>query len=162
MLRRKQLTAAAVDHAESPATMTVVFCGSCGWTLEVMPAGFGMGKFPGDRPGMQEVAAPADETSLEGQFQLRCRELVTETRALGFNPNVWVPMINRLGALGAAKKLLVDHHVLVATPWLVARGRDELTLECEIAQLRWAELFTDDDRAEAARRLANARNTNAD
>jgi hypothetical protein len=65
-------------------------------------------------------------------------------------------MINSLGGLGAAKKLLADHHVLVATPWLVRRNRPELTLEQEIGQAKWAELFTDDERAEAGRRLVAA------
>jgi hypothetical protein len=63
-------------------------------------------------------------------------------------------MINGIGAIGAARKLLADRHVLVATPWLVERGRSELTLECEIGQPRWTELFTEDERIEAADRLA--------
>jgi hypothetical protein len=102
-----------------------------------------------------EVVNPDDQTSLAGQFQLRCRELVTETRELGFNPNVWVPMINSFGALQAAKKLLATHHVLVATPWLVDRGRPDLTLEHEIGEPKWRALFSDEERAEAARRLSS-------
>jgi hypothetical protein len=104
---------------------------------------------------VEEVAAPDDPASIAGQFQLRCRELIAETRELGFNPNVWVPMINNIGALQAAKKLLADHHVLVATPWLVERGRPDLTLEHEIGEPRWRSLFSDEDRVEAARRLAS-------
>jgi hypothetical protein len=105
-------------------------------------------------PGMEAVAAPVGEESLDGQFQIRCRDMVRETRSLGFNPNVWVSMINAIGAIGSARKLLADRHVLVATPWLVERGRSELTLECEIGQPRWTELFTEDERIEAADRLA--------
>jgi len=105
---------------------------------------------------LEEVAAPADEQTPEGQFQLRCRELIGEIRSLGFNPNVWVALINDLGAAGAARKLLSDHHELVATPWLVMRDRPELTLEHEIGQPRWAGLFTEGERAEAAQRLARA------
>lgn len=60
----------------------------------------------------QPVAAPADERTPEGQFQLRCRELIGEIRSLGFEPNVWVAMINDLGAAAAARKLLADHHQL--------------------------------------------------
>jgi hypothetical protein len=102
-----------------------------------------------------EVADPDDPTSLAGQFQLRCRELVTETRGLGFNPNVWVPMINSFGALQAARDLLAAHRVLVATPWLVDRGRPDLTLEHEIGEPKWRSLFSDEERAEAARRLSS-------
>jgi hypothetical protein len=135
--------------------MAVTYCGACGWTLDCTPAraagpaGFGLMR-------LEEVAAPADEQTLEGQFQVRCRELIGEIRSLGFNPNVWVAMINDRGAAGAASKLLADHHELVVTPWLVTRGRAELTLEHAIGQPRWAALFTEAERAEAARRLARA------
>jgi hypothetical protein len=105
------------------------------------------------RTAVEEVASPDDPASIAGQFQLRCRELVNETRELGFNPNVWVPMINKVGALQAAKRLLADHHVLVATPWLMERGRQDLTLEHEIGERRWRSLFSEEDREEAARRL---------
>jgi hypothetical protein len=137
------------------AAMAITYCGVCGWTLNCGPArAAGPGRMP-----LEEVAAPADEQAPEGQFQLRCRELIGEIRSLGFNPNVWVAMINDLGAAGAARKLLADRHELVATPWLVTRGRPELTLEHEIGQPRWAGLFTDAERAEAAQRLARAGRT---
>ena len=109
------------------------------------PAGRGLAAY-------EEVAAPAEEQTLEAQFQLRCRDLIGEIRSLGFDPNVWVALINSLAAAGAARKLLADHHTLVVTPWLVRRGRPELTLEHEIRQQRWSGLFTDGERAEAARR----------
>ncbi len=153
-LRQEQVTPKTESGSGPPIPLSLVFCGECGWTLDVVPAPAGMfGRFGPGRAGMEEVNAPGDEESLEGQFQIRCRELITETRNLGFNPNVWVSMINALGALAAAKKLLADHHVLVATPWLVARDRSELTLEHEIEQARWSDLFSNDDRDEAARRL---------
>jgi hypothetical protein len=75
---------------------------------------------------------------------------------MGFEPNVWVEMINGLGAVGAAKTLLETKRPLVATPWLVSRNRSDLTLENEIMKLRWADLFDDDDRVEAANRLTTA------
>ena len=115
--------------------------------------------WPDDRPvlergGMNEVFAPRDPDSREGQFQVRCQELITEIRALGFNPNRWVAMINTIGAVPAAKKLLHDDDVLAGTPWLVERRRAELTLEQEILQQRWRDLFTDEERAKAANRLS--------
>lgn len=138
--------------------MAVTYCGACGWTLDCAPARPGGPARHGLMP-FEEVAAPADEQTLEGQFQVRCRELIGEIRSLGFDPNVWVAMINDLGAAGAARKLLADHHELVVTPWLVGRGRPELTLEHAIGQPGWAGLFTDAERAEAARRLARAGRT---
>ncbi len=35
--------------------------------------------------GFEEVLVPADEQTLEGQFQVRCRELIGEIRSLGFD-----------------------------------------------------------------------------
>ena len=102
------------------------------------------------------VATPADETSLEGQFQLRCQDLISEIRALGFDPFAWVGLINDLGAVGAAKRILADYEVLPVSQWLVGQGHPELTLEREIEQLRWADLFDETDRLEAVRRLASA------
>ena len=102
------------------------------------------------------MAAPPDETTLEGQFQLRCRELIAEIRARGFDPFVWVGLINDLGAVRAAKTILADHEVLPVTSWLVARGLPELTLEREVEQSRWVDVFDESDRMRAGRRLASA------
>jgi hypothetical protein len=152
-LRYEQVIPPGTDGS-GPA-VGVTYCGACGWTLHAASArADGPARHGPMRP--EEVAAPADEQTLEGQFQLRCRELIGEIRSLGFDPNVWVAMINELGAAGAARKLLADQHQLVATPWLVKRDRPELTLESEIGQPKWATLFTDAERAEAARRLAHA------
>jgi hypothetical protein len=76
---------------------------------------------------------------------------------LGFDPWLWVGLINDLGAGAAAKRILGDYGVLPVTRWLVAQGRTELTLEREIENLRWADLFDDSDRSEAVRRLEEAR-----
>ncbi len=102
------------------------------------------------------MAAPADATTPEGQFQLRCRELIAEIRALGFDPFVWVGLINDLGAVRAAKTILSEYGVLPVTRWLVDHHRPELTLEGEIGQTRWYDLFDDGDRSRAAGRIASA------
>ena len=154
-LRQELVTPQEAGGSGPKPAITLTYCGWCGWTLHLAPAVTGVPAGHG-LPAHEEVAAPADEQALAGQFQLRCRELIGEIRSLGFNPNIWVAMINSLGAVGAAKKLLADHQMLVATPWLVSRGRPELTLEHAIGEPRWARLFTDDERAEAARRLARA------
>jgi hypothetical protein len=153
ILRQELISPRAVAEPGPHLPMAVTYCGNCGLTLDLAPAG--LAAMAGPVP-VEEVATPADDQTPDGQFQLRCRELVREIRSLGFDPHVWVAMINRLGASGAAKKLLADHHGLVATPWLVRRGRPELTMEHEIGRPRWAEVFTDGERAEAARRLAHA------
>jgi hypothetical protein len=162
VLRHEQVTPKTSGVPEPLLPLTVVFCGACGWTLGVVPARPGVPDgFGSRRPGVEDVAPPQDEESLEGQFQVRCRALVSETRSLGFDPYVWVSMINSLGAIAAAKKLLADQHVLVATPWLVARGRPELTIEHEIGQTGWGELFSEEDRTTAEHRLVAAGSTPA-
>ena len=157
-LRSEQVAAVGTQEAARTPT-SVAYCGSCGWTLAVTPA-------PPFRPsfgvrGSPEVADPQDASTLAGQFQLRCRELIVETITAGFTPGVWIELINTMGAVEAAKHLLSRGQVLPVTPWLVGRGRPELTMEHEITQTRWAEVFTDDDRAEATRRLASASDPDA-
>jgi len=65
-------------------------------------------------------------------------------------------LINTMGAVEAAKHLLSLGRVLAVTPWLVEHGRPELAMEHAITQTHWADLFTDDERAHAARRLGSA------
>ena len=157
-LRQEQITPQGTTEPGPALAMALTYCGSCGRTLHLAPARTG---FPAGRGLMlqEEVAVPAEEQTPAGQFQLRCRELISETRSLGFDPNVRLRSVNSLGAAGAARKLLADHQGLAATPWLIRRGRPELAVQCVIGQPRWAGLCTDDERAEAARRLANAGET---
>ena len=63
------------------------------------------------------VAEPADPTTLDGLFQLQCRDLIDQIRSLGFDPYIWVDMINDLGATAAAKTILATKMPLVATRW---------------------------------------------
>ena len=124
-MSQTRVTPKTTDLSAFSLSVTVVFCGLCGFTLDVASA-LPMSAVL-DARGMEPVTVPVDEDSLDSQFQIRCRDMVREVRSLGFNPNVWVSMINGTDAIGAAKKLLADRHVLVATPWLVERGRSELT-----------------------------------
>jgi hypothetical protein len=129
--------------------VSVIFCRSCGISLHIEPL------IATPPTGGVPVAEPADPTTLEGLFQLQCRDLIDQIRSLGFDPYVWVDTINELGASAAAKTILANKMPLVATRWLIERDRPELTLEHEIANIRWADLFDDEDRAEAVRRLRN-------
>jgi hypothetical protein len=151
-LRSEQI--APVETSDATAPVSVIFCGSCGWTLAATPARARLSFGPGGSP---EVAAPADESTLAGQFQLRCRELIGEIIAVGFVPVGWINLINSTSAVEVAKDLLSGGRILPVTFWLVQQGRPDLTLEREVTQERWADLFTDDDRVEAERRLASPR-----
>lgn len=152
-LRHEQLDTQG-EFESRPSQVGFLYCGSCGWTLHLEPVR--TQSMVADRLGEIEVAAPADESTLDGQFQLRCQDLITEIRSLGFDPFVWVGLINEFGAVGAAKTILANRGILPVTHWLVDQGLPELTLEREIEQMRWADLFDEADRSKAARRLASA------
>ena len=98
------------------------------------------------QPERRSRRHPRRRASLGGRFQNRCRELIGQIRSLGFDPFVWVGLINEVGAVAAAKAILTDYGVLPVTQWLVGQSRPELTLECEIQQARWADLFDERDR----------------
>jgi hypothetical protein len=129
------------------ARISVIFCGSCGVALHLEPWR------PTPTSGGEPVADPVDPATLDGRFQERCRELIDQIRSLGFDPSVWVDRINDLGATMAAKRLLATNTPLVATRWLIESGRQELTLEHEMLDLKWADLFDDQERSKAERRL---------
>jgi hypothetical protein len=144
-----RLDAQDVDQAQDVTRVSVIFCRSCGVSLHIEPLRLVTPS------GGVPVAEPADSTTLDGLFQLQCRDLIDQIRSLGFDPYIWVDMVNDLGATTAAKTILATKMPLVATRWLIENGRPELTLEHEITNVRWADLFDDEDRSEAERRLLN-------
>jgi hypothetical protein len=107
-------------------------------------------------PRPPRVPDPEDPESLEGRFQLRCRELIEEIQRAGFMPGGWIGLITRSGAVGAARELLSTGRILPATRWLLDQGRPELTMEREITRDEWAGILNDADHAEAERRLEQA------
>jgi hypothetical protein len=135
----------------TPTRISVIYCGSCGQSLHIEPI-----RSAQARVGVP-IADPADPTTIDGLFQERCRDLVAQIRILGFEPHVWVDMINDLGATTAAKRILATDMPLVATRWLIDQDRPELTLEHEVTEVRWADLFDDDERSKAEHRLLNPR-----
>jgi hypothetical protein len=132
-------------------TVSVVYCGKCGWTLaaSARPSRALASLVP------PEVADPDDPTTPEGEFQLRCRELTIESIGAGFVPGGWIAMINERGATATARDLLREGRILPVTRWLVQHGRPELTMEHEVCDPRWVELFSPEERAEATRRLGS-------
>jgi hypothetical protein len=153
-LRSEQLRPAGADSAK----VSVVYCGKCGWTLaaSARPAA---GLAP---PAPPEVADPDDPSTPEGEFQLRCRELAIESIEAGFTPGGWIAMINERGAAATARDLLSAGQILPVTRWLVRNGRPELTMEHEVCDPRWGELFSAQERAEAARRLGSLQGRHED
>jgi hypothetical protein len=150
-LQVSRLDAQDVSKTACPTRVSVIYCGSCGLSLHVEPLRSMLA-----RAGVP-VADSADPTTLDGLFQERCRDLIVQIRTMGFEPHVWVDMINDLGATIAAKRILSTNMPLVATRWLIDQDRSELTLEHEIIDMRWADLFDDNERSEAQHRLQDPR-----
>jgi hypothetical protein len=146
-LRIETVEAIAGGQGAAPL-VEVTYCGACGATLSAVQAP--------RRPEPLRVPDPQDPESLEGRFQLRCRELIGEIQRAGFTPGGWIGLISRHGAAGAAHELLSTGRVLPVTPWLVRQGRPELTMEREVTCQEWADIFDDTERAEAERRLERA------
>jgi hypothetical protein len=140
----------------SDRRVDVTFCGACGTGLSAVPSVRSPRHLGISRRRNFEVPDPDDPESLEGRFQLRCRELIGEIEQVGFMPGGWISLIMRHGAAGAARELLGAGRVLPVTPWLVAQGRQDLTMEREITRPEWSELFDETDRVEAERRLGIA------
>lgn len=145
---RVETIEAVHDGQGASRPVEVTFCGACGTTLSALP-----------RPRPPEpprVPDPDDPESVEGRFQLRCRELIAQIQEAGFMPGGWIGLIARHGAVGAARELLSTGRILPVTRWLIDQGRAELTMEREISRKEWKTIFDDAERAEAERRLEQA------
>ena len=108
-LQTGRLDAQDVSKSEVPSRVSVIYCGSRGLSLHIEPL-----RSMQVHAGVS-VADPADPTSLDGLFQERCRDLIAQIRTMGFEPHVWVDMINDLGATTAARRILASNMPLVAT-----------------------------------------------
>jgi hypothetical protein len=127
----------------------VTYCGACGHALSASPRAL--------PPQPLRVPDPDDSDSVDGRFQIRCRELIEEIERVGFMPGGWIGLITRHGAVGAARQLLSTGRILPVTRWLVERDREDLTMEREITRPEWDELFDDRERSLAEERLQQAR-----
>jgi hypothetical protein len=146
-LRVQTIEAMPESHGPSQR-VEVTYCGACGSALSAGPQR--------RAPELLRVPDPQDPQSVEGRFQLRCRELIGQIQVAGFTPGGWIGLITRHGAVGAARELLSTGRILPVTRWLLEQGRPELTMEREITREEWATLFDDADRVEAERRLEQA------
>jgi hypothetical protein len=77
-----------------------------------------------------------------------------ECQKLGYNPTLFVQMIHDSGALGACQRLLATSNVSEGFTRLWVLKRLDLTVENIVFQPRFSELFTEEERATARRRLA--------
>lgn len=99
-------------------------------------------------------------TTLEEQFHEDMLRTYREAgTATGYWANRFLPMVRRRGGVEAAKRLLARREAGIAGGLQVLIEHDRLDLSTEALVLRpeYAELFTEDEKAEARRRLDEAR-----
>lgn len=92
--------------------------------------------------------------SLEDDFETECRRAIEECRAFKYIPTAWIAMIERVGAVEAAKRLVESGELQSGFIRLVREGRLDLTIEMAVLHPRWDSLFDRGVREAAWWRLA--------
>ena len=72
---------------------------------------------------------------------------------LGYRPTYFIRMVNELGGVGTAKRLLSTEDLQAGLTRLWELGRLDLSVEHHVLQEPWKDLFSDDERREARERL---------
>ena len=88
----------------------------------------------------------------EEDFETACLGAIEECRRMNprYIPKAWIRMIERHGAVEAAKRPVVSSEMQSGFKELVNRDRSDLTIEHDVLNPCWTALFSDDWR-EAAR-----------
>jgi HNH endonuclease len=94
------------------------------------------------------------QTELERRFEREMRDGLPELKRLGYNPTYFIRMMNDMGAARAVRALIDSPGESEGFTRLWEMGHLELSAEAVVAdQPEWAELFDDDQRQKARRRL---------
>ena len=97
-----------------------------------------------------------DQIELERRFRQWTLDGLPELKRLGYNPTYFLRMVGDHGASEAIRMLVNSQNEAEGFSRLWELGRLDLTAEAIVAfQPAWAELFTDDDRKKAIKRLAD-------
>jgi hypothetical protein len=94
--------------------------------------------------------------SLEDEFERACLDAIEQCRAFNYRPTAWISMINELGAVRAAEKLVVSGDIQSGFSRLAQQGRLDLTIEMAVLDPKWDSLFGRSVREAAWWRLAQA------
>ncbi len=93
---------------------------------------------------------------LAAEFEQASRAAVAETRKFNYNPTIWVSMMNDLGAVAAARRLLLSPSIQSGFERLAREGRVDLTIEFAVLNPKWDRLFGPAEREAAWWRLQQA------
>ena len=102
--------------------------------------------------GAAPVPIKRDPKALEGEFSAALRDIYAQCDALGYRPTGMLQMMERLGGINTGRRLL-NLPPSEGFGRLALMGRLDLTVETLILEPRWSDVFTDDERRTARRRL---------
>lgn len=92
-------------------------------------------------------------TDDEREFTNACQLAMIECRKLGYNPLIWMRMVNEYGAIVTARRLIMSGDMQAGLLRLLSLSRVDLTVEHAVLDERWHDLFTDEERDLARWRL---------
>src|SRR5262245_55889536 len=90
------------------------------------------------------------------EFEAACWQAIAEAQSRGYNPTYWISMINRHGAVAAAKLLLEKDELQDGFLKLISMRRPNLTVEWAVLDAHWSHLFHQKHLDAARRRLDQA------
>ncbi len=93
---------------------------------------------------------------LAAEFEQASRAAVEEARRFNYNPSIWISMMNDLGAVAAAGRLLLSPDIQSGFERLAREGRVDLTIEFAVLNPKWDRLFGPAEREAAWWRLQHA------
>ena len=91
------------------------------------------------------------EQEFQEELEEACRIAIEQ---YGYRPKIFLRMMARHGARGAAKRLLSGNQWQEGFSRMWELNRLDLTVEAHVVKLKYQELFETEDIAEARRRLA--------
>jgi hypothetical protein len=94
--------------------------------------------------------------ALAAEFEQASRAAVEECRRFDYHPTAWVSMMDELGAVEAARRLLLSPDVQSGFERLTLQGRVDLTIEFAVLNPKWDRLFGPGEREAAWWRLQQA------
>lgn len=107
---------------------------------------------PSPSPPAPSTIVTHDRQRVEREFVAALRDIYAQCDALGYQPAAMLQMIDRLGGIGTARRLL-ELPPSDGFGRLVLLGRLDLAVESLVLQPRWDGIFTPDERRIAKRRL---------
>jgi hypothetical protein len=86
-------------------------------------------------------------------FETRVNVSIREMIGIGYKPHAFMTMRITEGTVNAIKKLINSNEIPSGFTTLWEKGRLDLSMEKIIQEPEWVNLFTDDDRKKAGKRL---------